>query len=108
MTNSQKMQEVTGVDNLLKEAGLHDLVDVTVEVLMNDRGKKTPHVVARYWETVTKVNKNRDGYIYIDEVTEKIEELNSLKLGIPQAASIPGLFPFASPPHFPWVSAHVL
>ena len=76
MTNSQKMQEVTGVDNLLKEAGLHDLVDVTVEVLMNDRGKKTPHVVARYWETVTKVNKNRDGYIYIDEVTEKIEELN--------------------------------
>tara|TARA_B100000674_G_C37883384_1_gene935430 strand:+ start:45 stop:590 length:546 start_codon:yes stop_codon:yes gene_type:complete len=76
MTNSQKMQEVTGVDNLLEEAGLQDLVKVTVEVMMNDRGKKTPHVVARYWETVRKVNKNKDGYIFVDEVTEKIEELN--------------------------------
>jgi len=76
MTNSQKMQEVTGVDNLLEQAGLGDLVKVTVEVMMNDRGKNVPHVVARYWETVTKVNKNKDGYIFVDEVTEKIEELN--------------------------------
>ena len=76
MTNSQKMQEVTGVDNLLREAGLGDLVKVTVEVMMNDRGKKVPHIVARYWETVSKVNKNKDGYIFVDEVTEKIEELN--------------------------------
>ena len=63
-------------DSLLREAGLGDLVKVTVEVMMNDRGKKVPHIVARYWETVSKVNKNKDGYIFVDEVTEKIEELN--------------------------------
>lgn len=76
MTNSQKMQEVTGVEVLLKEAGLDNKVNLTVEVIMNQYGKKTPHIVARYWETVRKVNKNKDSYIYIDEVTEKIEELN--------------------------------
>ena len=77
MTNSQKMQEVTGVDNLLKEHDLLGLVDVHVEVMMNDRGKKTPHIVARYNETCY------DGFdqitgesIFAEKVTEKIEELN--------------------------------
>ena len=77
MTNSQKMQEVTGVDNLLKKAGLQDIVDVTVEVMMNNRGKKVPHVVAKYTETCY------DGFdqitgesIFAEKVTEKIEELN--------------------------------
>ena len=74
MTNTDIL--LTGVENLLEQAGLGDLVNVTVEVMMNDRGKNVPHVVARYWETVTKVNKNKDGYIFVDEVTEKIEELN--------------------------------
>tara|TARA_B100001093_G_scaffold503043_1_gene556863 strand:- start:73 stop:435 length:363 start_codon:yes stop_codon:yes gene_type:complete len=76
MTNSQKMHEVSGVDNLLIKAGLEDIVDVRVEVLMNQYGKKTPHVVARYNETKSKVNETKDGFIYVDEVTEKIEELN--------------------------------
>ena len=76
MTNSQKMYEVSGVDNLLREAGLQDLVEITVEVIMNNMGKKVPHIVARYTETKTKVNETKDGYIFVDEVTEKIEELN--------------------------------
>ena len=76
MTNSQKMQEVTGVDNLLKEAGLQDIVDVSVEVYMNQYGKVTPHVVARYTETVKGVNDTKDGWVYLEKVTEKIEELN--------------------------------
>ena len=76
MTNSQKMQEVTGVDNLLREAGLEDLVEIRVEVIMNRYGKKTPHIVARYTETVRKVNETKDGYSFVENVSEKIEELN--------------------------------
>ena len=76
MTNSQKIYEVSGVDNLLKEAGLQDIVNVTVEVMENDRGKKTPHVVARYNETHKCVNDTKDGWVYREKVTEKIEELN--------------------------------
>ena len=74
MTNTDIL--ITGVEVLLKEAGLENKVNLTVEMLMNNKGKKVPHIVARYWETVTKVNKNKDGYIFVDEVTEKIEELN--------------------------------
>ena len=76
MTNSQKMQEVTGVDNLLEQAGLGDLVNVTVEVMMNDRGKNVPHVVARYSETSKEVNETKDDWVYVEKITEKIEELN--------------------------------
>ena len=93
MTNSQKMQEVSGVDNLLKEAGLQDIVNVTVEVMENDRGKKVPHVVARYNETHKCVNDTKDGWVYREKVTEKIEELNKyfsgeiFAMGITQRAS---------------------
>lgn len=77
MTNSQKMYEVSEVDNLLKEHDLLGLVDVHVEVMENRYGKKTPHIVAAYTETVSKVNKTKDGYIFVEKVTEKIEELNN-------------------------------
>ena len=93
MTNSQKMQEVSGVDNLLKEHDLLGLVDVHVEVMENDRGKKTPHVVARYNETHKEVNDTKDGWVYREKVTEKIEELNKyfsgeiFAMGITQRAS---------------------
>ena len=93
MTNSQKIYEVSGVDNLLKEAGLQDIVDVTVEVMENDRGKNVPHVVARYNETHKKVNDTKDGWVYREKVTEKIEELNKyfsgeiFAMGITQRAS---------------------
>ncbi len=76
MTNSQKMYEVSGVDNLLKEAGLQDIVKVTVEVMMNNRGKKVPHVVAKYTETCKEVNDTKDGWVYREKVTEKFGELN--------------------------------
>tara|TARA_B100000927_G_C16374093_1_gene432751 strand:- start:242 stop:598 length:357 start_codon:yes stop_codon:yes gene_type:complete len=93
MTNSQKMHEVSGVDNLLNKAGLGDLVKVTVEVMMNNKGKKTPHVVASYKETQRCVNETKDGWIYVEKVTEKIEELNKyfssgiFALGITQRAN---------------------
>ena len=93
MTNSQKMQEVTGVDNLLREAGLQDLVNVTVEVMMNDRGKNVPHVVARYSETSKEVNETKDDWVYVEKITEKIEELNKyfssgiFAMGITQRAN---------------------
>ena len=93
MTNSQKMQEVSGVDNLLKEHDLLGLVDVHVEVMENDRGKKTSHVVARYNETHKCVNDTKDGWVYREKVTEKIDELNKyfsgeiFAMGITQRAS---------------------
>lgn len=93
MTNSQKMYEVSGVENLLKKAGLEDLVDIRVEVIMNRYGKKTPHIVARYTETVSKVNETKDGYIFVENVSEKIEELNKyfssgiFAMGITQRAN---------------------
>ena len=76
MNSFKAMQEVNQVDNLLKEADLLRLVDVHVEVMENNRGKKTPHVVARYTETISKVNETKDGYNFVEKVTEKIEELN--------------------------------
>ena len=93
MTNSQKMQEVTKVDNLLKEHDLLGLVDVHVEVMENERGKKTPHVVARYTESFKGVNDQKNGWVYREKVTEKIEELNKyfssdiFAMGITQRAS---------------------
>ena len=74
MTNTDIL--LTGVEVLLKEAGLENKVNLTVEMLMNNKGKKVPHIVARYTETKVKVNETKDGYIFVDEVTEKIEELN--------------------------------
>ena len=77
MTNSQKMQEVTEVNVLLCGSGLEDLVDTRVEVMENQYGKKTPHIVATYTETKSKVDPEGNSFLYVDEVTEKIEELNN-------------------------------
>jgi len=81
MTNSQKMQQVGKVHSLLKKAGLEDLVDIRVEVLSNQYDKVTPHIVARYTETKSKVDPKGTSFIYVDEVTENIEELNNLFSG---------------------------
>ena len=93
MTTSQKLREVSELEYTLFINGLEDIVEVTVEVMENDRGRKTPHVVARYTETKQKCNKTLDGWIYVDEVTEKIEELNKyfdaqiFAMGITQRAN---------------------
>ena len=72
MNSFKAMQEVNQVDNLLKEADLLRLGDVHVEVMENNRGKKTPHVVARYTETYWSQPRSQ----FVEAVTEKIEELN--------------------------------
>jgi hypothetical protein len=93
MTNSQKMQQVTEVNVLLCGSGLEDLVDTKVEVMENQYGKKTPHIVASYTETFKGVNDTKDGWVYREKVTEKIEELNNyfsgeiFAMGITQRAS---------------------
>ena len=47
MTTSQKLREVSELEYTLAINGLEDIVEVTVEVMENERGRKTPHVVAR-------------------------------------------------------------
>ena len=77
MTTSQKLREVSELEYTLAINGLEDIVEVTVEVMENERGRKTPHVVARYTETKQKCDMATKSWIYVDEVTERIEELNN-------------------------------
>ena len=77
MTTSQKLREVSELEYTLAINGLEDIVEVTVEVMENERGRKTPHVVARYTETKQKCDMATKSWKYVDEVTERIEELNN-------------------------------
>ena len=74
--NSLQTLTVNRIETLLSEAGLHEHVTVDIEFRLNEREKKTPHVVATYTETVQDVNDTKDGWIYIERVTRNIEELN--------------------------------
>ena len=74
MTNSQKMQQVSEVHSLLTKAGLEDIVDIKVEVMEDQYGKKIPHIVANIPNiSYKRVN---DEVVYIDSTFMKAEPLN--------------------------------
>ena len=74
MTNSQKMYEVSEVQLLIKEAGLEDIVDIKVEVMEDQYGKKVPHIVADIPNcSYKRVN---DEVVYCDDTFERAEPLN--------------------------------
>lgn len=74
MTNSQKMYEVSEVQLLIKEAGLEDIVDIKVEVMEDQYGKKIPHIVANIPNiSYKRVN---DEVVYIEDTFMKAEPLN--------------------------------
>jgi len=74
MTNSQKMQQVSEVHSLLTKAGLEDIVDIKVEVMEDQYGKKIPHIVANIPNiSYKRVN---DEVVYIDSNFMKAEPLN--------------------------------
>lgn len=74
MTNSQKMYEVSEVQLLIKEAGLEDIVDIKVEVMEDQYGKKIPHIVA----DIPNISYKRvnDEVVYYDDTFERAEPLN--------------------------------
>lgn len=74
MTNSQKMYEVSEVQLLIKEAGLEDIVDIKVEVMEDQYGKKIPHIVANIPNiSYKRVN---DEVVYYDDTFMRAEPLN--------------------------------
>tara|TARA_Y100000593_G_scaffold92461_1_gene184165 strand:- start:47 stop:607 length:561 start_codon:yes stop_codon:yes gene_type:complete len=46
MTSFKAIQEINKVETLLSDAGLQDHVEITVETVLNQYDKKTPHIVA--------------------------------------------------------------
>ena len=91
MNSFQATKEISEVNYQLAAHGLDELVDVKVEVIENEFGKKTPHLVARYTESC--LNWEHGNAVYILEQTEKFEEMNKwfdgqiFAMGITQRAA---------------------
>jgi hypothetical protein len=88
----EMINEIGEVHSLLNKAGLADIVDVRVETMENQYDRMTPHIIARYTETRTGYNAEKDGYVYTEKTSERYEELNKwfsgriFALGITQRA----------------------
>ena len=85
--------EISEVNYQLAAPGLDELVDVKVEVIENEFGKKTPHLVARYTESYLDTLDDKGNPVYKLEQTEKFEEMNKwfdgqiFAMGITQRAA---------------------
>ena len=100
MNSFQATKEISEVNYQLAAHGLDELVDVRVEVIENEFGKKTPHLVARYTESCLDTNESglwindeQGNATYKLEQTEKFEEMNKwfdgqiFAMGITQRAA---------------------
>ena len=91
MNSFQAIKEISEVNYQLAAHGLDELVDVKVEVIENEFGKKTPHLVARYTESC--LSWEQGNAVYKLEQTEKFEEMNKwfdgqiFAMGITQRAA---------------------
>ena len=91
MNSFQATKEISEVNYQLAAHGLDELVDVRVEVIENEFGKKTPHLVARYTESC--LSWEQGNAVYKLEQTEKFEEMNKwfdgqiFAMGITQRAA---------------------
>ena len=91
MNSFQATKEISEVNYQLAAHGLDELVDVRVEVIENEFGKKTPHLVARYTESCLCWEQGKA--VYELEQTEKFEEMNKwfdgqiFAMGITQRAA---------------------
>ena len=91
MNSFQATKEISEVNYQLAAHGLDELVDVKVEVIENEFGKKTPHLVARYTESC--LSWEQGNAVYELEQTEKFEEINKwfdgqiFAMGITQRAA---------------------
>ena len=91
MNSFQATKEISEVNYQLAAHGLDELVDVRVEVIENEFGKKTPHLVARYTESC--LSWEQGNAVYKLEQTEKFEEMNKwfdgqiFAMGITQRAN---------------------
>ena len=91
MNSFQATKEISEVNYQLAAHGLDELVDVKVEVIENEFGKKTPHLVARYTESC--LCWEQGNAVYKLEQTEKFEEMNKwfdgqiFAMGITQRAA---------------------
>ena len=79
-----KIQEEIGkVQNELTKYGLMTPgkgidfpVSISIEMMENDRDKMVPHIVAKWKETSKEVNATKDGWVFVEKVTFKSEEMD--------------------------------
>ena len=76
MNSFKATKEISEVNYQLAAHGLDELVDVKVEVIENEFGKTTPHLVARYTESCLDTYDEQGNVTYKLEQTEKFEEMN--------------------------------
>ena len=73
---SKVQEELTKYGLMTPGKGIDFPVSLSIEMMENDRGKMVPHIVAKWKETSKEVNATKDGWVFVEKVTLKCEEMN--------------------------------